>query len=207
MKRRMVCSALWMVCLTMSVMANEPENSVETLKPVSAFSGITDAAERSAALFKEAGKVIQSPRCLNCHPVERRPTQGDALHPHVPPMQAGATGQGLPSLPCRSCHGPSNAPTHVSTIQSIPGNPHWGLAPVSMAWQGRSLHEICEQVKDLSRNGGRSLAQIQEHMGKDPLVGWAWQPGSGRRPAPGTQSRFGELIAAWIETGAVCPAP
>jgi hypothetical protein len=27
----------------------------------------------------------------------------------------------------------------------------------------------------------------------------------GRRPAPGTQSQFGELLDAWIETGAVCP--
>jgi hypothetical protein len=27
MKKRMLCSALWIVCLTMSVMANEPENS------------------------------------------------------------------------------------------------------------------------------------------------------------------------------------
>jgi hypothetical protein len=29
--------------------------------------------------------------------------------------------------------------------------------------------------------------------------------GSGRKPAPGTQKAFGELIAAWIETGAACP--
>ena len=46
-----------MVCLTMSVMTNEPVNSVETLKPVSAFCGLTDAAERSTALFKETGWV------------------------------------------------------------------------------------------------------------------------------------------------------
>jgi hypothetical protein len=37
------------------------------------------------------------------------------------------------------------------------------------------------------------------------LVGWAWHPGAGRRPAPGTQERFGEIIEAWIETGSECP--
>ncbi len=75
-----------------------------------------------------------------------------------------------------------------------------------MAWQGKSLSEICTQIKDPARNGGHSLAEIHEHMAKDPLVAWAWQPGHGRVPAPGTQEEFGELIEAWIATGAHCPA-
>jgi hypothetical protein len=74
-----------------------------------------------------------------------------------------------------------------------------------MAWQGKSLHEICEQIKDPKRNGGHSLDEIHHHVAADDLVGWAWHPGTGRRPAPGTQSRFGELIGAWIATGARCP--
>jgi hypothetical protein len=74
-----------------------------------------------------------------------------------------------------------------------------------MAWQGKSLGEICAQIKDPKRNGGRSLAQIQRHMGTDDLVGWAWRPGEGRNAAPGTQSEFGALITAWIATGAYCP--
>ena len=44
----------------------------------------SDANARSIALFREAGKVIQSPRCLNCHPVGDRPTQTDRLEPHRP---------------------------------------------------------------------------------------------------------------------------
>jgi len=185
-----------------SVIAAEPD-----LKPVSAFDGIADRTERSIALFKEAGKVLQNPRCLNCHPVERRPTQGDDLHAHVPPMQASASGHGVPALPCNSCHGVSNTATLLPTIQSIPGNPAWSLAPASMAWQGKSLHEVCVQLKDLSKNGGRSLEQIHEHVSQDPLVGWAWSPGAGRKPAPGTQAQLGELVRAWIQTGAACPAP
>jgi len=76
-----------------------------------------------------------------------------------------------------------------------------------MAWQGKSLQEICLQLKDAARNGGRSLKKIDEHMATDPLVGSAWHPGEGRVPAPGTQAQFGELIEAWIASGAYCPSP
>jgi hypothetical protein len=74
-----------------------------------------------------------------------------------------------------------------------------------MAWRNRSLAQICAQVKDRARNGDRSLEQIVEHMARDPLVGWAWNPGAGREPAPGTQAAFGALIKAWADSGAGCP--
>jgi len=175
------------------------------LAPASAFSTIGDPHARSVAMFVEAAKVITSPRCMNCHPASRQPTQGDDLHPHVPPMDGGKSGRGAPGLPCTSCHGGANTSTLGSSIASIPGNRRWGLAPADMAWQGKSLAEICTQLKDRARNGGRSLAQIHEHMATDRLVGWAWHPGEGRAPAPGTQARFGALIQAWIATGAQCP--
>jgi hypothetical protein len=75
-----------------------------------------------------------------------------------------------------------------------------------MAWEGKSLREICEQLKDRKRNGGKTLAQIHEHNASDTLVGWGWNPGSGRTPAPGTQAQFGALTKAWIDSGAKCPA-
>jgi hypothetical protein len=40
------------------------QNSGE-LRPPTAFSSIQDPRERSVALFREAGKVIQHPRCIN----------------------------------------------------------------------------------------------------------------------------------------------
>ncbi|HEY5758616.1 MAG TPA: hypothetical protein VIU34_22475 [Steroidobacter sp.] len=165
-----------------------------------------DRSERSAAYFVQAGRVLQHPRCLNCHPKERQPTQGEDLHAHVPMLQATETGHGEPALQCNVCHQKANFSTHLESIRSIPGHPHWALAPRSMAWQGASLREICEQIKDPSRNGGRSLEAIHEHVANDSLVGWAWQPGDGRKPAPGTQREFGELIDAWIQTGAACPS-
>jgi len=174
------------------------------LRDPASFNGIADPATRSVALFNEAGKVISSPRCMNCHPATRRPTQGDAMRPHEPPMFAGE-GHGMPGLPCSTCHGPTNVETRAAGIASIPGDPHWALAPASMSWQGRSLGQICAQIKDRKRNGNRSLAAIADHMAEDHLVGWAWHPGAGRRPAPGTQQQFGAIVRAWIDTGAHCP--
>ena len=52
----------------------------------------------------------------------------------------------------------------------MPGHSHWDLAPASIAWQGKSLTEICSQLKDAARNGGRSLKKIHEHVATDPLV-------------------------------------
>jgi hypothetical protein len=176
------------------------------LEPPSAFASIDDLETRSAALFSEAGKVLQSPRCLNCHPVERLPTQGEDLHAHVPFMPAGAEDHGVHGLPCATCHAEQNVATLGERIKSIPGTSHWGLAPASMAWRGLSLGEICAQLRDPARNGGRSLEQIHSHVTTDPLVTWGWQPGEGRAPAPGTQAQFGALIAAWVETGAHCPS-
>ena len=50
------------------------------------------------------------------------------------------------------------------------------------------------------------MAAVLRHVSEDTLVGWAWAPGGMRTPAPGTQAEFGELMRAWSESGAVCPA-
>jgi hypothetical protein len=171
------------------------------LKSPAAFSGITDPAQRSVALFTEAGKVITSPRCLNCHPAGNRPRQGDDSHLHIPAVQRGDSGMGVPGLYCNTCHGQSNY-----DAAHMPGNPAWHLAPIEMAWVGHSLAQICRQLKDPARNGGRKLSDIVDHMAHDDLVGWGWHPDQGRTPAPGTQAEFGALIQAWVDTGAVCPA-
>lgn len=179
-----------------------------SLKPAAEFDSISDKNARSVALFEEAGKVIQHPRCLNCHPAGDRPTQGMAMQPHQPPVFRGDADFGLVGMTCNTCHGPANVPLNNQSddIKSIPGNPNWHLAPIAMAWQGKSLGEICAQLKDPARNGHRSLDQIVEHMAHDDLVGWGWNPGEGREPAPGTQEAFGALIHYWVETGAACPS-
>lgn len=170
------------------------------LRPVSDFQSIADKSERSAAFFVEAGKVIQHPRCLNCHPASDQPRQGDSRQVHEPPVRRGAGGHGVVGMRCSTCH-------HAANFDpgAVPGAPSWHLAPLDMAWEEKTLTEICEQIKDKSRNGDRSLREIVKHMAEDPLVAWAWEPGTGRESAPGTQAGFAKLIRAWVESGAVCP--
>jgi hypothetical protein len=177
------------------------------LRPVASFASIGDKAERSRALFNEVAKVVTHPRCMNCHPAGEHPTQSDDRHEHMPPAWRGADGLGIAGLTCSACHTERNF-TLVgtgATYKSIPGHPRWQLAPLEMAWQGKSTGDICRQLKDEKRNGGRSLALLHEHFAKDDLVAWGWTPGEGREPAPGSQQQLGELVQAWIDTGAECP--
>jgi len=171
----------------------------ESLKNPEDFANINDEKARSVALFEEAAKVILHPRCANCHPAGDRPHQGDDSRLHQPPITRGADNHGAVGMRCTTCHGPSN-------FERAPGNPRWQMAPIEMAWFGKSLAYICAQIKDPKRNGGMTLDQLVVHVSTDHLVGWAWNPGTGRAPAPGTQAEFGKLIKYWIETGAHCPA-
>jgi hypothetical protein len=135
---------------------------------------------RSAAIFNEMGKVLQHPRCLNCHPVDGMPRQGDDLALHQPPVVRGsAGGMGAPGMRCVACHGVENV-EYVGAEGAIPGHDPWHLAPLLMGWTGLSRPQICDQIKDPARNGGKTLAKIQTHNAKDDLVGWGWAPGKER---------------------------
>src|ERR1044071_3600773 len=122
--------------LLLAVLLAGPVHAQTTtsLAPVSTFDRIANPEKRAVALFQEAGKVIMHPRCLNCHPADDTPRQGDTMRMHEPP------------------------------VERVPGNPTWFLAPKEMAWIGKSLGQICEQIKDRKRNGDKSLEQIVEHM-------------------------------------------
>jgi hypothetical protein len=183
--------------LTAQAVSHSPPDD---LASVESFSSITDAAARSGAIFTELGKVLTHPRCLNCHPAGDRPRQGDTPRLHQPPVERGADGFGLPAMRCPICHLQANFDP-----AGVPGNPIWHLAPREMGWERKTLSEICVQIKDPTRNGNRSLDALVEHIGEDHLVGWAWAPGYGRHPAPGTQKQAGALVEAWVKTGAECP--
>lgn len=166
------------------------------------FGDIADEAERSVALFEAAGEVLQHPRCVNCHPRGDQPLQNDDMALHQPPVERGIGGMGAFGMQCIVCHGQENYDP-----AGVPGHPKWHLAPAEMAWEGADLGQICAQLKDPARNGGRDLAAIVDHAANDSLVGWGWAPGAKLEPAPGTQAQFGALMAAWVETGAHCPEP
>ncbi len=176
-----------------------PPSGGQLLAPA-AFDRIPDRAERSRALFAEAAKVLTSARCVNCHPPDDTPRQGDLHAIHDPPIIRGPKDTGVAALQCTTCHQDRNV-----ELARVPGAPGWHLAPIGMAWLGKTVAEICVQLKDPARNGGRSLEQVYDHLAHDRLVAWGWAPGADRVPVPGTQPELAALVRAWIETGAECP--
>ena len=191
-------AALGMSMLTGYAASQTPSN---TLASPDSFASISDTGARSAAMFTELGKVLTNPRCVNCHPAGDRPHQTDASRLHQPPVARGPDGHGTETMRCPTCHGNANFDPG-----RMPGHPEWHLAPREMAWEGKSIAEICAQITDPVRNGGRKVEDLIHHIGEDTLVGWAWHPGFGRSPAPGTQKEAGALVEAWVKTGAACPA-
>jgi hypothetical protein len=202
MKSEMRVEALAVVALLMSMLTADAvaDGRSDGLAAPESFATIADTATRSAALFTELGKVLTHPRCVNCHPAGDRPHQGEQGRLHQPPVERGADGHGLAAMRCSICHQAANFDPG-----RMPGHPEWHLAPREMAWEGKTLGEICAQIKDPARNGGRKVEDLIDHIGTDTLVGWAWAPGFGRRSAPGTQKQAGALVEAWVKTGAACP--
>src|ERR1700716_4225804 len=108
-------------------------------------------------------------------------------------------GKVLTSPRCLICHQNTNFEPG-----RVPGHPEWHLAPREMAWEGKTLAEICAQIKDPARNGGRKVEDLIHHIADNSWVGWAWASASGRHPAPGTQKQAGAIVEAWVKTGAAC---
>src|SRR5438874_644613 len=95
----------WMAALIVLLQADSTalaQQASSELRPPSAFS-FQDARERSVALFREAGKVIQHPRCINCHPAGDRPLQGEDRHLHFPAAVRGPEDMGVPGGYCTAC--------------------------------------------------------------------------------------------------------
>ncbi len=156
---------------------------------------------RSIEAFKQVASVLRHPRCINCHPAGDFPRQGNEGRRHDMRVVRGPANHGAPAMQCSSCH------QAVNQQNGIPGAPHWGLAPKSMAWEGLDDHQLAEQLKDPARNGKRSLEQIFEHNAHDELVGWAWNPGAGRETPPLSRAEFIKALRTWIDTGAISPEP
>lgn len=153
-----------------------------------------------ALLFDPIASVLLHPRCLNCHQ-PAVPTQRDTGIAHAQRIVRGVDGHGAPALRCASCHQAKNSADGL-----VPGALHWHLAPTSMSWAGLSKQAVCEQIKDPARNGQRtSPEQVIDHMARDPLVLWAWQPGAGRSTPPIPHDAFLAALRRWAAEGMPCP--
>lgn len=157
-----------------------------------------ETVEASQATFTELARVFSHPRCGNCHPGGDSPLQKNGQM-HNPPVRGFAT-EVAAATDCGICHQTSWNPQ-----TRIPGAPHWELAPRSMQWAGRTDRQICEQIKDPARNGGKTLDEVHKHLAEDELVAWGWDPGPRLEPAPGSAEAFAALFKAWVDSGAHCP--
>jgi hypothetical protein len=158
--------------------------------------------ERGWKAFLDVASVLQSPRCQSCHVAGEAPLQGDDGHAHTMNVKRGADGRGTPALHCTTCHQTENS----DLAHAPPGAPDWRLPPPSMkmAWAGLRPDALCESLKDPARNGGRTLAAVEEHLRQDAIVGWGFSPGPGRQPPRLSRADFLARFVEWKDAGAPC---
>lgn len=159
------------------------------------------AAAQSADLFAPIAAVLRHPRCMNCHPRDDHPRQGDDRHIHLQNVTRGEDNMGFVNMRCPACHRDEN-----NDYSGVPGAPNWHLAPIAMGWQGLNDADLCTALKDETRNGGRKVAEIVAHMTSDKLVLWGWKPGGSRTPIATPHSEFVKQMKSWTAAGAPCPA-
>lgn len=158
---------------------------------------------RSVEAFRRMAPVLQSPRCMNCHTQTEFPRQGDDRHRHIMAVMRGPADHGVASLQCQACHRDVN-----TDATGVPGAPDWHLAPLSMAWEGLSVGELCRLMFDPNR-GMLGPNEFIPHLETD-LVQWAWSPGFNldgkpRQSPPVPRDEFMALAREWISNGASCP--
>jgi hypothetical protein len=175
----------------------------ETAKPAN-YPVLPKDSIGSIKAFMSVYKVLMSSRCMNCHPSGESPLQGDDSHIHTMNVKRGVDGKGLYAARCSNCHQAEN----IAGLHMPPGNPKWGLPPANMrmVFQGRTPRQLALQLLDAKQNGGRTKAQLIDHMAKDDLVGWAWHPGDGRTLPPMSRPVFAAQVRLWIAKGAYAPS-
>lgn len=160
---------------------------------------------KSDEAFDKMMDVLTHQRCINCHPNDNVPKQGDDGHPHYFDMARGKDDMGFEVTNCNTCHQSEN-----NIYSGVPGAPHWALAPASMAWEGLTRTQIAQRLLDKNTNGNRSHEDLVKHMTEDDLVLWAWKPGVDangelREIPPVSKEEFKKVVEYWFDNGAVVP--
>jgi alcohol dehydrogenase (cytochrome c) len=162
------------------------------------------------------------------------PRQADDRHPHYYAVLRGddfdfptaegtgivQPGMGTPYEHCTDCHGTKNNPVTgipgATNPKYKPGQPFWALAPASMAWEsepGVPLNgaQLCAALLDKSMNGNRDPQQLLDHLTNEPLVHWAFHPGTRlngepRTTPPISQDELIRWFKIWMAEGTPCPS-
>ncbi|WP_342077908.1 hypothetical protein [Yoonia sp. SS1-5] len=160
------------------------------------------------AAFDRVYEVTSHPRCANCHvgasdrPMWSGPSY-DRTRPHGMNVQAGESRIGAETMLCSTCHayreGLNDVP-HAAPQVAM----NWQLAPIEADWFGRTSDEICTQLRDPQRNGGRTMVELAEHLNHDLILHWAWNPGGGREPAPYSLQQHVDDLLIWGVAGFPC---
>jgi hypothetical protein len=162
----------------------------------------TNKSEESYNMMMD---VLTHQRCMNCHPNDNIPKQGNDRHPHYFGMARGEDDKGFQATNCNTCHNSEN-----NRYSGVPGAPHWSLAPARMGWEGLTRSQIAERLLDKNANGQRSFDELVKHMTEDDLVLWAWTPGidangQEREIPPVSKEEFKNAVEYWFDNGAVIP--
>jgi hypothetical protein len=155
--------------------------------------------------FAVVQKVLQHPRCQNCHIPGDAPLQFDEGRVHGQNVKRAANGMGAAGLHCNACHSTENPPASYGP-HTPPGAPGWRLpsSQHKMVFIGLSGGELCRQLKNKAENGGRDLAGLRHHL-DDKLVTWGWDPGVGRKPVDVPRDQFIAAFERWAKAGGPCP--
>lgn len=162
---------------------------------------------RGLELWSKIHQVLSHPRCANCHvgpdhvPMWSDAEYGAVARPHGMNINAGKSRDGAEYLACTTCHTQHNS----DTPHGPPGSAIWKLPAVERQWFGKSSAEICDQIKDPVRSGKPSIEAVAKHIREDELVGWGWEPGPGRTPAPYSVNELADFVEQWNSNGAPCP--
>jgi hypothetical protein len=168
-----------------------------------AMSALADPADDGKKAFVDVARVLQSPRCQNCHPNGDRPRIGDNGKSHHAEVRRGLERVGMS---CQTCH----RTTSTSASRQVGGPPavkNWHLPPEEhpMVFEGKTVTQLCEQLKDPAQNGGKDAAALLQHVSHDDLVLYGWNPGGKRTLPPLSHEKFVAQFSTWTQAGMPCP--
>jgi len=200
MKKHIVPLLLISVIVSVSI-ASYSETGDDEVPPKDEKKTLKEENE-SLIAFNKMMDVLTHQRCINCHPSDNVPKQGEDSHAHRFEITRA---NGISATKCNTCHQSSN-----NIYSGVPGAPHWALAPHKMRWEGLSRIEIATSMMNPENNGNRTPEDIMHHLTEHELVLWAWEPGvdaegKEREIPPVSKEEYIAAVKKWIALGAMIP--